>query len=415
MRTWQLAQRFLWGSVLFFAAAFALFAWTRQWWSEWLYYIAQAALIGSVADWFAVMALFTKPLGIPFHTALIPRQREKLIRGLRQLLEEKLLRRELWEAELNQWQPTNYLAQWWRDPEHRRAFWECTRRNVEQRLPSPQPEKWARTLAAWTRQVIGTVPMAATALAEVSQEDAENVVWQPLRKRLLQTVATPAFTVRLAGELRRLARAETAGVTKWVRIVGEATGMVDYDALAQTLQTLLQEELRKRDTIPPAVLRYWSQWQTEWQTPAHANDLLLWQRQAAALLPLEKWWEVIGDDFAEKYLTPSAYGSRFSQVVADAVLHGIDRFFADTAQRARLDRALRGYFAEWLAREHGRLGEVAEQVLSVHDEKMLNRFIFTKVADELAKIRINGAYVGAVIGALAWLALTGYGALLQYL
>ncbi|MDU0826147.1 MAG: DUF445 domain-containing protein, partial [Negativicoccus succinicivorans] len=65
--------------------------------------------------------------------------------------------------------------------------------------------------------------------------------------------------------------------------------------------------------------------------------------------------------------------------------------------------------------EHGRLGEVAGQVLSVYDEKMLNRFIFTKVADELAKIRINGAYVGAVIGALAWLALTGYGALLQYL
>ena len=132
-------------------------------------------------------------------------------------------------------------------------------------------------------------------------------------------------------------------------------------------------------------------------------------------MSLEKWWEVIGDDFAEKYLAPSAYGSRFSQVVADAVLHGIDRFFADTVQRARLDRALRGYFAEWLAREHGRPGEVAEQVLSVYDEKMLNRFIFTKVADELAKIRINGAYVGAVIGALAWLALTGYGALLQYL
>ena len=38
-----------------------------------------AAMIGGFADWYAVTALFTKPLGIPFKTAILPRSKERLI------------------------------------------------------------------------------------------------------------------------------------------------------------------------------------------------------------------------------------------------------------------------------------------------------------------------------------------------
>lgn len=43
-----------------------------------LYWITESAVIGAVADWFAIEALFRKPLGISFHTALIPRQKKVL-------------------------------------------------------------------------------------------------------------------------------------------------------------------------------------------------------------------------------------------------------------------------------------------------------------------------------------------------
>ncbi len=37
-------------------------------------HISGAAMIGGLADWYAVTALFTKPLGIPFKTAILPRK-----------------------------------------------------------------------------------------------------------------------------------------------------------------------------------------------------------------------------------------------------------------------------------------------------------------------------------------------------
>src|SRR5436305_9807520 len=52
----------------------------------------EAALVGGLADWFAVRALFTHPFGIPFpHSALIPRNRKRTVSELRSLVENEWL------------------------------------------------------------------------------------------------------------------------------------------------------------------------------------------------------------------------------------------------------------------------------------------------------------------------------------
>ena len=42
-------------------------------------FVAEAAMVGGIADWFAVTALFRKPLGFPYHTAILPNRREEFI------------------------------------------------------------------------------------------------------------------------------------------------------------------------------------------------------------------------------------------------------------------------------------------------------------------------------------------------
>src|SRR5271165_4898104 len=52
----------------------------------------EAALVGGLADWFAVRALFVHPFGIPFpHTALIPRNRQRIVQEIRQLVQNEWL------------------------------------------------------------------------------------------------------------------------------------------------------------------------------------------------------------------------------------------------------------------------------------------------------------------------------------
>ena len=53
---------------------------------------AEASMVGAIADWFAVTALFKHPLGIPVpHTALIPKRKDELGRGLEEFVGENFM------------------------------------------------------------------------------------------------------------------------------------------------------------------------------------------------------------------------------------------------------------------------------------------------------------------------------------
>ena len=57
---------------------------------------AEASMVGAMADWFAVTALFRHPLGVPIpHTALIPRRKDMLARSLQDFMGANFLREEI--------------------------------------------------------------------------------------------------------------------------------------------------------------------------------------------------------------------------------------------------------------------------------------------------------------------------------
>src|SRR5579884_1129545 len=61
----------------------------------WLNYVksfAEAAMVGGLADWFAVTALFRHPLGLPIpHTAIIPRNKDRIGEALANFIRENFL------------------------------------------------------------------------------------------------------------------------------------------------------------------------------------------------------------------------------------------------------------------------------------------------------------------------------------
>ena len=61
-------------------------------WTAWLKAFAEAAVVGAVADWFAVVALFRHPLGLPIaHTAIIPNNKDRIGESLGRYVEENFL------------------------------------------------------------------------------------------------------------------------------------------------------------------------------------------------------------------------------------------------------------------------------------------------------------------------------------
>ncbi|MDT5347126.1 MAG: hypothetical protein QOH91_413, partial [Mycobacterium sp.] len=89
---------------------------------SWVGYVgaaAEAGMVGALADWFAVTALFKHPLGIPIpHTAIIKRKKDQLGEGLGTFVRENFLSPEVVETKLLDAQVPGRLGKWLSEPSH---------------------------------------------------------------------------------------------------------------------------------------------------------------------------------------------------------------------------------------------------------------------------------------------------------
>jgi uncharacterized membrane-anchored protein YjiN (DUF445 family) len=105
------------------AAMAALFAVSTYWWPRyaWLGAVrafAEAALVGGLADWFAVAALFRRPLGLPIpHTAIVPSRKDEIGRALARFIRDHFLVRDAIERQLQRTDLAARLGHWLDDEE----------------------------------------------------------------------------------------------------------------------------------------------------------------------------------------------------------------------------------------------------------------------------------------------------------
>src|SRR5215216_3162773 len=92
----------------------------------WLGYIratAEAAMVGGLADWFAVTALFRHPLGIPIpHTAIIPARKDRVGRSLGAFVQRNFLSRDVVAGRLRSINVAEHLARWVSEPANARTI-----------------------------------------------------------------------------------------------------------------------------------------------------------------------------------------------------------------------------------------------------------------------------------------------------
>ncbi len=79
----------------------------------------EAAMIGALADWFAVVALFRHPLNVPLpHTAIIPKNKARIAQGLGEFIQEQFLSTPALLAKIREFDPATQLSKWLLKPDN---------------------------------------------------------------------------------------------------------------------------------------------------------------------------------------------------------------------------------------------------------------------------------------------------------
>lgn len=131
--------------------AAAVFAGARMLESRypWLGFVratAEASLVGGLADWFAVTALFRRPLGLPIpHTAIVATRKDRIGRVLGNFVQSHFLSREVIAAKLRALRPAERAARWLSQPENTRRIAQQVASGVARTLET-MPDEEIRAL-----------------------------------------------------------------------------------------------------------------------------------------------------------------------------------------------------------------------------------------------------------------------------
>src|SRR5438132_3129442 len=196
---------------------------------------AEAATIGGLADWYAVVALFRRPLGLPIpHTAIIQSNQHRIADKLGEFIEAHFLEAGPVEAKLRQVDFASFVADWLRD----RKKSDDLARFVLRLLPEAVSATESSGLMTFiTRRVtsqlmaIDLAPLAAGTLRSFVQEGRHRVLLDDILRALHQTLTSAETMImireRIRAELPTLLRLYRADRFLVNRIVASATSFFE--------------------------------------------------------------------------------------------------------------------------------------------------------------------------------------------
>ena len=371
---------------------------TADWpWLPYLRAFAEAGMVGACADWFAVVALFRHPLGIPIpHTAIIPRNRERIGPALGRFITNNFLDVRVAHERLVQVDILGRLAQWLNDPVIRGQIVDNFNRvlpKILRALPGPAATELLGKIARYGIESIPAAPAASKILAVLWAGGAAE---QALDRAIVLAELSLARNKDVIGQ--KVAEHSYRWVPAWVdRIIAERV----MNGMLSTLQEF-------RDPAHP--------WRVELQRAVEkliddlAHDPQMWA--AGEAIKADLLANPLFGEQGRQLWTEIETGLRSeiparSKMIADACdvgLRGLGTWLEeDPLRRAKLNRRIRLVVLRLLLPRRAEIGAYVTQVVNNWDTATLVDRLELQVGKDLQYIRINGTLVGGLVGLLIFI------------
>jgi len=377
-------------------------------WSGLLRDAAKAGFIGGIADWFAVTALFRHPLGLPIpHTAIIPRQKERLGRALGRFVANHVVTADEVAGVLSRLDIPGILHKFLADPQAAHPL-AVTLAGSMPRLLATIEDGRARRLAARLLPRILGGPGAGLVVARALHGLVEGGRHQEMFGFVLVQLRT-----LLAGREDALRAAIEERVRdQGGRLVGWALGA----SIARRVLNTINTELDKMSPDGSDLRAAFDEWARREivrmeQDPARAAEMGAAIRRVVSHETVQAWvWDV----WSRLRLALEADAARPNgRTVAfcEGALGNLGAMLeADPEARARVQRAAERIVAGLLPAAQTRLADFIAQVIGGWDAKTLTDRLELRVGKDLQFVRVNGTLVGFLLGAVLYAVLRfGFG------
>ncbi|MCW8086319.1 DUF445 domain-containing protein [Roseococcus sp. MDT2-1-1] len=362
---------------------------------------AKAGVIGGLADWFAVTALFRRPLGLPIpHTAIIPRQKERLGQGLGRFVANHVFTESEVARVIARLDVAGIVGNFLADRQASRPAAEALAAALPRLLQTLEDGRARRMLTRLLPRVAGGpggAQVVARALRALLAGGRHQAVLDLALDRLKLILAERQDSLRDAIKTRVR---ESGGA-----LVGWAAGAYVANRVLDAVNTELVK-MEPGDSSLRQAFEAWLESEIERleNEPQRAAALGNAMRQALAHPAVAEWLNDVWNRLRDALAADAANPNGRSVAVIEGALANAGRFLAeDENARAKLNAAVERTLNTLLPSAQTRLAEFIAGVVKSWDTAEVTEKIELRVGRDLQYVRMNGTIVGFLAGGVLYL------------
>ena len=353
---------------------------------------AEAAMVGGVADWFAVTALFRHPLGIPIpHTAIVAQRKDRIGRSLGNFVGNNFLARDVIARQLMGMRLGERAATWLAAPEHQarvaRAIAGGVARAAES-IPSEELQASVHDTLVTQLKKAQVAPLLADLLSLATTDDRH----QEMLDKLVGLVS------RIVHDNKELIRVRIAEESPWW-----VPGAVDdklfrkiVTGIERTLdQVAADEQHPLREQFDQALRGFVEKLHSSPETIARAEAMKERLLSHPAVEELSGALLGAAQQSLAKYAGPDAPSPEPLQRAVGAIA---ERALGNPAFLQEVDEAIERLVLAVVDQYRPEVAEVIARTVEGWDATDASRKIEVQIGRDLQFIRINGTLVGGLVG-----------------
>ena len=366
----------------------------------WLGYLratAEASMVGGVADWFAVTALFRQPMGLPIpHTAIIPARKDRIGRSLGGFVQRNFLSRDVVASRLAAVRAGEHLARWVSQPENARLI----SRHVAAGLAgATRVMRDEDVRDAIEKHLLGRIratrvaPIIGNALSLLTAGDRH----QELLDRAIVLVA------RFVSENEELIRDRIRAESPWW--IPERVDDKIHDKIVSGIERTLQDvsinpDHPLRGRFDHALDEFIERLRTSPEVIARAEQI---KGEVLDSPAVREYSRGLWDDVKHRLVR---YAERSDDEGPGAVERGLvalgNAVLADPTLMAKVESWITEMVLYAVEQARDEVAHLIEHTVAAWDPDDTSRKIELQIGRDLQFIRINGTLVGGLVGLLLY-------------
>lgn len=361
---------------------------------------AKAGFVGGIADWFAVTALFRHPLGIPIpHTAIIPRQKERLGRALGRFVATHVFTSQEVAGVLGRLDLPGILHRFLADPAASRPAARALAQAMPRLLASIEDGRARRVMARIVPRMLGGAAagqVVARALHSMVEGGRHQEVFGFILSQFKELLNAKEETLRAAIEERVR---EQGGL-----LVGWALGA----SIAGRVLAQINAELDRMSPDGSELRAAFDEWvrreiKRMEEDPARAAEIGAALRKVMAHETVQGWlWDIWARLRLALEADAAKPNGRTIGLLEDALANLGAMLEADPAARRGVQTAAEGVVRSLLPSAQERLSAFIAQVVANWDTATVVERLELRVGRDLQYVRMNGTLVGFLVGGVLY-------------